>query len=348
MGIFSRQSWIADTAPTIALPSGTFTQTLPLEAVIFPDIDFSQFPVTVAEAMAFPAVSRAIALYSSLASRFVLNSTSGSIPWLEDGYGFVTPQMRIAHTVQDLIFYNGSLWQTDKDSFGTIVAAQHVSRDRWTVDSNGAVRIDDKPVSSDNLIYFGGILPGNGFLENGRHSVRQYTSIAQTINSRAAVAEPVTLVKETQESGAEPEEISQAMDDLEDSLTNKRGGMVYVPHGLDVVGFGASDNANSMMVAARNAVRLDLANHLNINASLLEGSADGGSDTYNSTLMVQNELLELSIKAFTEPIADRLSLNDVTPVGTKVLFDYSTFDTAPNDSSAKGTVPTPTEEVTND
>lgn len=139
------------------------------------------------------------------------------------------------------------------------------------------------------------------------------------------------------------------MDDLAASLTNKRGGMVYVPHGIDISGFGASDNANSMMVAARNAVRLDLANHLNINASLLEGAADGTSDTYTNTLLVQNELLELSIKGFTDPIADRLSSNDITPEGTKFYFDYSTFDTAPNDQSTdKGTVPATTEEVTND
>lgn len=357
MGLFRKEgrdliasaSVVPDGTNDLTLPAGILSETIPLASVIFPDLDVSNYPVTVAEAMAVPAVSRAIALYSTIASRFVLDSTDNSTPWLTESAGFVTSPMRIARTVQDLIFHNCSLWQVERDGLGLITDAQHVARGRWTIDTNSQVRIDDKPVAVKNVIYFGGLLPGGGFLEHGRASVRQYTSIAQTINNRAAVAEPVTLVKETQESSATAEEVATAMDDLATSLTSKRGGMVYVPHGIDISGFGASDNANSMMVAARNAVRLDLANHLNINASLLEGAADGSSDTYTNTLLVQNELLELSIKGFTEPIADRLSVNDVTPNGTKILFDYSVFDTAPNDNPTdKGVVPVPTEEVTND
>ena len=241
-----------------------------------------------------------------------------------------------------------SLWAVERDDSGTITYAEHIQRGRWNLDAVGRVIIDDKPYKQDNLIWFGGLLPGGGFLENGRHSVRQYTSIAQTINNRAAVAEPVTLVRETQDSGADPQEVSDAMDTLADSLNSKRGGMVYVPHGIEISGYGASDNANQMMIAARNAVRLDLANHLNINASLLEGAADGSSDSYTNTLMVQNELLELSIKGFTQPIADRLSADDVTPNGVRVEFDYSTFDTAPNDKDSLGTVPTNQEVTPND
>lgn len=357
MGIFSKNSKLfaaASAAPSsasaapLSLPAGILSPSLPLESVIFPDMDWSNYPVTPQEALAVPAVKRAVSLYSTISSRFVLDSTDNSTPWLTTSTGPVTPQVRIAWTIVDLIFYNRSLWAVDRDAEGTITAAEHIARARWNTDNQGLVQIDGKPFNQSNLIYFVGLLPGNGFLEDGRHSVRQYSSIAQTINNRAAVAEPVTLVKETIDSGAEPEEVTQAMDDLADSLNSKRGGMVYVPYGIEITGFGASDNANAMMVSARNAVRLDLANHLSINASLLEGAADGSSDTYTNTLLVQNELLELSIKGFACAISDRLSADDVTPNGTKVVFEFSSFDTAPNDSSEKGTVPVPTNEVTND
>lgn len=336
----------APAGPGLSLPHGILSNTLPLAAVVFPDLDASEWPVTAGQALTVPAVKRAVSLYSTLSSRFFLDSDDNSTPWLNESSGAVTPQVRIAWTIQDLIFYNCSLWSVERDAFGTITAAEHVSRDRWSQDTNGAVLIDQKPFNQRNLIYFVGLLPGSGFLEDGRQSVRQYLSIAQTINNRAAMPSPVTLVKETQDTAADADEVSEAMDQLKDSLTSKRGGMVFVPHGIDIEGYGAGDNANEMQIAARNAIRLDLANHLSINASLLEGSADGSSDSYTNTLMVQNELLELSVKGFTEAIATRLSANDVTPEGTKVLFDYSTFDTAPNDSTSKGTVPAETIEVT--
>ncbi|CAM3212758.1 hypothetical protein PSET11_03039 [Arthrobacter ulcerisalmonis] len=344
MGIFSKQSWVANAAASISLPAGILSPTAALAPVIFPDIDTSNFPVSVAEAMQVPAVARAIHLFSGISSRFTLDSDDNSTPWLAEGYGFVTPQLRIALTIHDLIFYNCSLWQVERDENGNITAAQHVSRERWGVDAQSAVKIDDKVVNPVDIIFFSGLVPGNGFLDSARSSVRQYTSISRTINNRAAVAEPVTLVSETV-AGAEntKEEVQDAMDDLRDSLTANRGGMVYVPYGISIEGFGASDNANTFMSSARNAIRLDLSNHLNIKAELLEGAADGSSDTYSSTLQNKSELLELSIKSFTEPIADRLSLADVTNPGTRVRFDYSTFDTAPNDTT-KGTVPNPNED----
>ncbi|WP_157357050.1 hypothetical protein [Arthrobacter sp. U41] len=349
MGFFSKRSDKLMTAalsvpvtPTLSLPAGVLSETLPLAAVIFPDLDLTNYPVTVSEAMAVPAVSRAIALYSTLSSRFVLDSEDNSTPWLSTSAGYITPQMRIARTVQDLIFHNCSLWQVERDTFGTITDAQHVEKARWSVDSLGVLKVDDNPLTAAQFIYFGGLLPGAGFLESGRHSVRQYTSISATVNARANNPAPVTVVAETVDGGADPEEVTQAMDDLEAAgRAGVRNAQVFQPYGLEFKAFGGPDNANEFMTSARNAVRLDLANHLNINASLLEGSADGSSDSYTNTLMTQNELLELSLKGYTEPICDRLTAE----LGVKVSFDYSTFDTAPNDSSDKGVVPVPTEEV---
>ena len=352
MGLFNKRTdklfgaaLSVPSVPTQNLPAGILSESIPLAAVIFPDLDLTNYPVTVAEAMAVPAVARAIALYSTLSSRFVLNSEDNSTPWLSESAGYITPQMRIARTIQDLIFHNCSLWQVERDSFGTITAAQHVERGNWSIDSNGSLKVGDKVLTDNQFIFFGGLLPGNGFLENGRHSVRQYTSVSATVNARANNPAPVTIVAETQDGGADPAEVAQAMDDLEAAgRTGTRNAQVFQPFGIEFKSFGAPDNANEFMTSARNAVRLDLGNHLNIDPSLLSGSADGSSDSYTNTLMVQNELLELSIKGFTEPIADRLTAE----LGVKVRFDYSSFDTAPNDSTSKGTVPTPTEEVTND
>lgn len=329
----------------LTLPQGVLsTTTGHLAPVLFPDLDMSSFPVTVGEAMAVPAVSRAIYIYSSLASRFELSASDNSAPWLAKGYGFTSAKLRIALSIQDLIFFNETLWEVDKDGLGQITEARHVSRDRWTIGTDG-LKIDDKVTSPSNVIYFRGLLPGGGFLENGKNSVRQYTSISRTLSARANNPAPITIVAETEPGTGDSTEVAQAMDDLEAiGNSDTRNAQLFQPYGIEFKAFGAPDNANEFMTSARNSVRLDLANFLNINASLLEGSSDGSSDTYNSTLMVQNELLELSIKALSEPLADRLSMDDITGEGIVVTFDYSKFDTNPNNTD-KGVVPTPIEEV---
>ena len=105
MGIFTKPEKILSAAP-YSLPAGVLSDPIDLAQVIFPDLDTSEYPVTIGEAMTVPAVSRAIALYSTLSSRFVLAANDGSASWLTTGYGPLTPQMRIAFTVQDLIFFN--------------------------------------------------------------------------------------------------------------------------------------------------------------------------------------------------------------------------------------------------
>lgn len=345
LGLFTKANRLMTAAP-VHVPAGIISETLPLAKVLFPDVDTSDFPVTVDEALTVPAVDRAVLLYSGIVSRLNLVADGAELPWLERSRGPVTAKMRKAYTVQDLIFHNESLWQViERNADGGIEYVEHVDRSRWAVNpANDEVEVDGAPADQDDLIWFGGLLPRGGFLTNGRDSVRQYTAMSRILNNRVAVPEPVTLVKETEEGGLTAEEVEELMDDLAERLTNKRGGILFVPRGYDVEGFGAVNNANAMMIESRNAIRLDLANHLGIKASLLEAVADGSSDTYTNTLMVQSELLELSIKTFSDPIADRLSSDDITPEGVTVRFDYSKFDAALTDTVGPGTVP-PRQEV---
>jgi hypothetical protein len=308
-----------------------------LLSVIFPNIDESAFPVTVADAMTVPAVSRAVQIYSSVSSQFELQASTGSLPWLTETEGAITAALRIAFTVQDLIFFNESLWICAKNDAGFVTDAVHVARDRWSADAKGVVKVDNNSVNQDELIYFRGLLP-MGFLEAGRNSVRHALNIARTINNRSAVPEPVTLIKETGSIEADEDEIDALLARMSATLQNNGGGLVHVPKDLDVVGYGASDSNNTMLIQARMAVRTDIANFLGINSAMLDGST-GSNDVYSNALQSKSELLELSIKTFTEPIASRLSQNDVTAPGTKVIFDYSSYEVI---EDARGNIGTAT------
>ncbi|MDN8680276.1 hypothetical protein Q0L73_14220, partial [Staphylococcus aureus] len=76
---------------------------------------------------------------------------------------------------------------------------------------------------------------------------------------------------------------------------------------LDIRELGTSEV--SMLTEARNAVRLDVANFLNINAAMLDGDS-GASDNYSNNLQNLIELIGLSLEEFMNPIAQRLTQPD--------------------------------------
>ncbi|MDO5876492.1 phage portal protein [Paenarthrobacter ureafaciens] len=329
MGILSSALELAGYNVSTGFPqttqvTGVFSPST-LALAVFPDVDTSQFPVDAGTAMTIPAVRRGVQIISSVGSRLPLTTNGADLPWLNASVGAITPAKRTSSLIQDLIFYNDTLVEVERDSAGYVTSYQHVLHHLWSLDAKGNILVNGKTVPANQYVYIPGLMPLGGFLQDGRDSVRQYRNITQTINNRTAVPEPVVLTKETQPINATPEEIDEMREHLHAAMTS-RGGNVHVPFGLDVAGFGASDSVNSLMVEAKEGLRKDLANFLGITVGLLDGST-GDSNTYNNAVDERNELLELTIKSFTEPIADRLSQDDVTPPGVKVSVDYSTFKT---------------------
>jgi hypothetical protein len=347
LGIFDKRSrdFLSASLDTSAYAApdgiaGLFTpSSLPLS--IFHDVDSSAFPVSVSEAMSVPAVSRAIGLYSGVCSRFPLTATNNA-EWLNWTQGAVTPKLRLATTVQDLIFHNAAVWGVSRDEAGYVNYAERIHPSRWGVNSDGRITVDGKVAADKDVIYIPSLLP-DGFLSAGRASVRHYVNLSKTINNRSAQPAPAIVVGETADTGATGEEIDELISRLTETLESGRGGIVFRPHNLEISSFGASDSANQMMIDAREAVRKDLANHLHVHAALLDGVNSGASDVYSNAIQSKNEALEFSFKLFTEPIADRLSQDDVTPSGVKVAFDYSSFESV---ADAKGNVATPTAQET--
>lgn len=347
MGIFDkRSSKLFDfatqsaysTEPQIQSPWSANT----LQTLMFPNVANVTMPVSVDEAMAIPAVSAAIGIYSGVCSRFPLTATNGAA-WLTTTQGAVTPQLRIAALVQDLIFHNGAVLFVTRDEAGYVNDAIRIHPNRWSIATDGSILIDGKPFDQNSIIFIAGLKP-QGFLISARTSVRHAAALERTILNRAANPSPITVIAETSDSGASGEEISEMMTDYQTARQSDNGGLVFQPWGLEVKDFGGSDTASQMLIAARMAVRTDLANHLNISSAMVDGTT-GNSDVYSNALQSKSELLELSLKLYTEPIANRLSQPDVVPPGVKVEFDYSAFDVAVD---AKGNLGTSTEGFTND
>lgn len=330
MGIFSKLSYNAATGYPVTPFTNLFSPST-LALAVFPDVDTSLFPVDAGTALTVPAVARGIQIFSSVGSRLPLVATDNEgnafeLPLLNRTQGAITPQKRTASIIQDLIFYNHAVVEVERDANGYVQSFSHVPIWLWSVDSKGNILVDGKPVPPELFVYIPSLLPA-GFLEVARDSVRQYRNITQTINNRTATPEPVIIVAETEDVSPTEQEIDDAIVSLTSALQSKRGGIVYQPKGLEIHGFGGSDSANTMMLEARNAVRVDISNFLGVSAALLDGNGGGNADVYQNAVDERNETLELSLKTWTEPIADRLSQDDVTPPGVKISVDYSSFRT---------------------
>lgn len=349
MGIFDRKSklysFATDTAystePLIQSPWSSST----LQALLFPNVSNTVSPVSVDEAMAIPAVSAAIGIYSGVCSRFPLTATNNAA-WLTHTQGAVTPQLRTASLVQDLIFFNGAVLFVTRDSEGYVNDAVRVHPNRWSIGTDGTVLIDGKPFDQHSIIFIPGLKP-QGFLESARTSVRHAAALERTILNRSVNPSPITVIAETQVSEATPEEIDSLLEDYRVARQSENGGLVFQPYGLEVKDYGQSDSASQMLIAARMAVRTDLANHLNISSAMVDGTT-GNSDIYSNALQSKSELLELSLKLFTEPIANRLSQPDVVPEGVTVSFDYSSFEVTADAKGNTGNIGTAIEETPND
>jgi hypothetical protein len=319
------------------LSSPFIPSTSHLSVVMAPDLPDG--PVSVGKALGVPPVSRAIALYSTVVASFPLAAVAGTTPtWCSRTTGAVTPGHRWAAVLQDLLFTNASvLWKDDVDEdYRPVNSLSRVPRDRWNVDAEGFVEIDGQRRDSRHLVYIPGLMP-QGFLDYGRASVNHYHHLQAAILNRASNPVPLldlhindsTFVPEPVEDGEESE-VEEIARKWSTARSSKHGAVAVSPHWLDVKALG--DGKMDMLVEARNAVRLDVANYLNINAAMLDGN-NGTSDTYSNTLQNKNEFLTLSLRMFLEPIEQRLSQDDVTPEGTVLKFDTSTFDT---DDTAKG------------
>jgi len=299
-------------------------------------------------AMGVPPVARAIALYSTVMASFELVAEAGIEPlWCQQTAAIqgpftsasITPAHRWALMLQDIAFTNAALlWKDDlDDEFRPVNGLSHVPRSRWNLDSDGYVQIDGTRQDTRHLVLVQGLLPA-GFLEYGKSSVNHYHQLQRAILNRAR--NPVPLldlhINDPQFQPEEPDpetgykgEMAEMAENWGKARNSENGAVAFSPHWLDVKSLG--DGKMDLLIEARNAVRLDVANYLNINAAMLDGN-NGTSDTYSNTLQNQNELLTLSMRMFLEPIERRLSQDDVTAPGVKLRFDTSKFDT----TDAKG------------
>lgn len=293
---------------------------------------------TMATAMHVPAVARGNALYSVVAAGSPLCLAGGGelpqeLAWLNKTWGPVTAGKRRAQLVQDMFFHNEAMLRVARDpDTGAIVDALALPKARWRY--NDAAQVEYKaadgswfvPAAQQDFLWIPGLLPVS-FLEFAAESIAQYQGICKTITSRSASPIPVVELHITEDYQGTRDELLAVQAEWNKARMADGGAVGITPRGVTLnVHLGGEDAA--MLIGARNAIRVDFANFVNLNASAVDG-ASGTADTYSNTLQDANEFLRLSLGIFTLPISQRLSQDDVTPEGLELGWDFSAFDMTP-------------------
>lgn len=238
----------------------------------------------------------------------------------------MSPWHRMAFTIDDLIFHDCSLWARRNGADGFPTDAWRIPVEAWQVDDQGRILVRDtagvmQPVDSSEVIYFPG--PGGGLLTDGRDTIRGARAIDKAWVARTRSPIPPTLFVQKEQGDATADEIQALVSAWAAARTNPdTAGTAYVPYGLEPM-FPTMSDDSAMFIEGRNAVRLDIANLLNIPASLLDGSTATASLTYVTTEGQKSSFHEQSLRYWTAPIEARLSMDDIVPRGQRVRFDIS-------------------------
>ncbi|WP_186372478.1 phage portal family protein [Arthrobacter woluwensis] len=337
---FSQTSGFPDAV--LASPWSTGTGLAPVLAA---DLGYGTFgtPVTRLEALTCPPIYRGMAALSTLAAQARFTYEDGSElsdedAWMNAGIGSITPGSRVAALLQDLVFARDTVLWVEREG-EKIVQGVPLPRELWGLDWAGNVIINGKtPADQSQFIYIQSLMP-MGLCEAAAETVRHFHDIRNTVRERGRSPIPLVELHVTEDFAGTSQELRETRDNFAAARNSPGGAVAITPRGIDLKvhpGSGGDD----LLTSARNAVRLDFANFLNLNASLLEG-ANGASSTYENTLQTKDELITLSLEQWLIPIEQRLSMPDVTRSGKRIVLDTSSLTSGPI-VTAKGNTGTAT------
>lgn len=298
-------------------------------------------PVTRAEAQAVPAIARARHILCSDAARCPLEVLEDDTRradlggWLQSTKLTTSPQHRAVWTVDDLIHYGWSLWVVQRDDAGTITDGARCPIEWWKFDDDGRIVIRDTPADAASVV----LIPGfhAGIVNSAQHTIRGSRMLEETWQDRAANPIPATELHQTTPDNMTPAEVDDLVDNWTESLRLRGGAVGWTPMSIDVRTHG--EGAVDLLIQGRNAAAVDAARVVGVPAAMVDASNVNASLTYETLEGRGGEYLDHSLPLYLDPIAARLSLDDVTPPGTRVRANTSALSTStPNPTG------TPTED----
>jgi hypothetical protein len=306
--------------------------------------DIPDLPLTRAAACTLPAVAKGRNLLVSSIAGLPLEALNASLinpdgtvqdgalvnpqpPFLFRTNTSVSPYDRLAATIDDLIFEGTSLWLVERGALqdgaqhAPILTAEWCPWDLWQI-KDGRMYVNDVLQGDDDFILFsmpryaGLLCWGVNTIRGGRDTERAWTKRMQS---------PIYLVELSEDGDGEganlqQDEVDKLLADWEEKYKAGKRAIGYSPAGYSIKTHQGALGEADLFLESRNAIRLDIAAFLNIPATMMDASLSEASLTY-STVNGNRSLYYDQLKFWTEPIEQRLSLDDVVPRGQRVRFN---------------------------
>lgn len=221
--------------------------------------------------------------------------------------------------LDDFIFFDVSLLALNLGADGYPVDIARVRRDRWSQDADGAIWIDGVQVDPKIVM----IVPGpggGGLLTTGSADVKAARALARARAQRAMSPVPLVEIHQLTDDELDQEEIDQLVADWS-AARAANGGVGYTPSSVEIRVHG--DKSLDFFESAINASRTDVANHLNIPASLLDGTPNTASLTYDTREGQAQTFWDQTVPYWLGPLEAALSSDRIVPRGQKVRFDFT-------------------------
>lgn len=286
-------------------------------------------PATREQAMKVPAIVEARNIICESLAAGVLKAYRKDVElktqpaWVSRTDSEVSPYHRALWTWDDLLFTGFSLWRTYRSADGAIGDAVRVPPERWDWDEDWNVLVDGESMTNREVILFLGW--DEGLLITGATAIRDAIDLAAEVSRRVRVPQPHTVIRPTDANAElEPAEAQEVVDDFATARRSTNGAVSYLPWGHELDRGGEAPV--SLYENGRNASVLDLARLTGVPASLLEASQTSASLTYE-TRAGQRSILNDRLRTKAMALEARLSMDDVTPRGTRIALDLSHLQT---------------------
>lgn len=336
MGILARLGFARDTLTadtSVVLPSWSGSRdvsqvaSLPQEVAQAFGINTDFDRVTYDQAMSIPAVRQGrntIAGKIGSTPLVCIRVRAGKAPERVERAFFKQPDSNcplattLTDTVDDLIFWGVSYWfVANRDAQGYPSQAARIHPSRVAMDYHaGVVRIDGQVVDWRNIIAFRG--PDRGLLYHGARTLKTALMLEEAVRRYARMDVPLGLIEDEQGAMLE-DEIQEFLNSWEVARSTRTTG--YLPNGLKYTNPGFNPQQIELG-DARGFQAAEIARMLNLPASAINAPTND-SLTYSTTVENARELVDLTFAPFRAAIEGRLSMPDVTPLGTSVYLDFS-------------------------
>lgn len=319
---------------TTALPIvSPFAADNSLARIVYQDVfgDLAVRPVTRAEAMRVPAMSRARHIIAGTIARIPLRGYRGDTvldgvaepTWIEQTTGALSPFHRMLWTVDDLIFYGWSCWARTNGYDGFPIRADRIPIGAWSVDAVGRVLVDagdgrgPQYVQADSVILIPG--PHEGLLSFAAESIRHAADLQRAAGTAAKHPSAYLVLKQTQNVNLSDADIDALIARWAAARDGANGGVGFASFGIDVDELGSF--SEHLVVDGRNAAAVDIARHASIPADLVDATVAESSLHYTTSRDNDRRGIDYGMGLYMSAISGVFSQDAVTPRGQRVAFD---------------------------